>query len=101
MSLDARTLATVVAILASHLPDARVVAFGSRVRGGAWQGSDLDLAIFPAAPLSSREWRHVEEAFEDSELPFRVDVIDAARLPESMRAAVLAEGLVLQDPGQP
>lgn len=100
MILDARQLGIVTQIVACQIPDARVLAFGSRVTGGARPWSDLDLAVFPAAPLSFRGWRHLAEAFEDSDLPFRVDVVDAARLPEAMRAAVLAEGVVLQEPAQ-
>ncbi len=45
--LSARHLAELRALLDRHVPDAVVWAFGSRVTGGAHEGSDLDLLVDP------------------------------------------------------
>lgn len=42
---------TVTRILARHVPEREVRAFGSRVTGRAWRYSDLDLVILGAEPL--------------------------------------------------
>ena len=46
-------LAVVLGILAQHVPDCMVRAFGSRVRGGARPYSDLDLVVIGSAPITS------------------------------------------------
>ena len=38
--------------------------------------SDLDLTIIGSEPFSRRRLRQLKEAFEESDLPIRVDVVD-------------------------
>ena len=47
--------------------------FGSRARGGAKKFSDLDICFFDDIPLT--ELLRIEEAFEESDLPYKVDLI--------------------------
>lgn len=67
--------------------------FGSRARGDARPGSDIDVALdaydaaVPKAPLAL-----LRERLEESLIPFEVDVVDLADAPETLRAAVLREG---------
>ena len=64
-------------ILRAHLPqDATVWVFGSRATGHARRYSDLDLAIDAGRPLSLDETAALAEAFSDSDLPYRVDIVD-------------------------
>ena len=76
IDLDPAHLDTVLRILAEHVPGCTVWAFGSRVAGKAKTYSDLDLAIVGDRALEADELRHLKEAFEESDLPFRVDVLD-------------------------
>ena len=69
-------LQTVRAILDRHVPNCEVRAFGSRVNGPAKSYSDLDLAVVAPAKLNPDTLRQLKEAFEESDLPFRVDVLD-------------------------
>jgi type I restriction enzyme, S subunit len=58
---------------------------------GTWtakDSSDLDLAVVGAARLPADTIRLLNEAFEESDLPFRVDVIDWCAVSESFRNAV-------------
>ncbi len=55
---------------------AEVRAFGSRVNGPAKSYSDLDLAVVAPTQLNPETLRLLKEAFEESDLPFRVDVLD-------------------------
>lgn len=76
IDLDERQLSIVKAVLNSVVPDIPVFAFGSRVSGRAKKHSDLDLALEAALPLDWRRMARLREAFEESDLPFRVDVVD-------------------------
>ena len=72
-----RDLAIVRAILAAHMPTgARVRVFGSRARGTPRRASDLDLAIDAGRPLTRQEAGALADAFEDSDLPYKVDLVD-------------------------
>lgn len=63
-------------ILRQHVPACEVRVFGSRLSRTAKQYSDLDLAVVGSGRLSNDMLRHLKEAFEESDLPFRVDVLD-------------------------
>ena len=64
-------------ILAEHLPpEARVWVFGSRATGRAWRYSDLDLAIDAGRRLTLDELAILAEAFSESDLVYRVDIVD-------------------------
>jgi len=69
--------AIVLAILREHLPqDAKVWVFGSRATGRAHRGSDLDLAIDLGHKLPPETETALHFAFEDSDLPWMVDMVD-------------------------
>jgi len=63
-------------ILRQHVPQCEVRAFGSRVSCTAKPYSDLDLAVVCSSKLSDETFSRLKEAFEESDLPFRVDVLD-------------------------
>jgi predicted nucleotidyltransferase len=65
--------------------------FGSRATGRARPYSDLDILISSPAPLDWRARADLQDAFEASNLPFRVDVVEEARLAPSLAPRVLAE----------
>jgi predicted nucleotidyltransferase len=83
-------------ILARHVPEREVRAFGSRVAGPAKKFSDLDLAIMGETPLESSVQTDLEEAFRESDLPFKVDVVDWATTKESFRRIIEQEYVVVQ-----
>lgn len=49
-------------------------AFGSRVKGNPRRFSDLDICFIENIPWNIRA--HIDEDFEESDLPYKVDVID-------------------------
>lgn len=83
-------------ILQHYLPGYTVWAFGSRVGGPCKTFSDLDVAIVSAQPLSLQLLAEVAEAFSESDLPWKVDLIDWATTSEMFRQRILARKLVLQ-----
>nr|WP_252348510.1 nucleotidyltransferase domain-containing protein [Gluconobacter sp. P5B12] len=66
-------------ILNEIVPDREVRAFGSRVTGKAKPFSDLDLAVMGDEPLPLETRGRLEEAFSESDLPWKVDVLDWAQ----------------------
>jgi len=83
-----RHLETIKRILAECAGDCEVRAFGSRGNGEATKYSDLDLAVVGPGRLKRRERMLLREAFEESDLPFRVDVVDYRTVSEAFRAII-------------
>ena len=79
------------ALVRQVLPTARVWAFGSRVRGTARPGSNLDLLIDAGRPLTLDERARLSETFEQSALPMRVDFVDACRADPAFLQVIEAE----------
>ncbi len=69
-------------------------AFGSRSKGNARALSDLDLCIIEA--VSGNILTHIEEDFEESDLPFKVDIVQFSKLSESFHDLVKKDMLCLQ-----
>ena len=85
----------VARVLREQLAGVPVFAFGSRANGMARKYSDLDLAILSPQPLQLSALRKVREAFEDSDLPICVDLIDWNQADPDFKAAVLPRGTVV------
>ena len=92
-------LAAVERILAEHVPECEVRAFGSRATWTARDYSDLDLAVVGEAPLHWRTLSRLKEAFEESRLPMRVDVLDWHTISESFRDEIERDFVVVQEAG--
>lgn len=88
IDLEPIHLQLVRSILVQHMPQASVWAFGSRVQGRAWKFSDLDLAIDANAPITLRAIGLLKEAFQESRLPMKVDVIDLHGVTPEFRALI-------------
>jgi len=83
-------------ILKAALPHhAKVFVFGSRANGRARRASDLDLAIDAGRPLTLAETSALAEAFETSDLPYAVDIVDAQSIGERFRALVERDSVPL------
>jgi type I restriction enzyme S subunit len=92
-------LRIVTDILRRHVPRHPVWAFGSRATGTAKPYSDLDLAIITDQPLPLASQAALAEAFSESDLPWRVDVVDWSTTSESFRKIIARDKVVLQPPG--
>lgn len=96
LALSGAELATVRGVLAAHLPPGFAAsAFGSRASGRPKPWSDLDLVIEGPAPLPLPALARLAEAFDDSDLPWKVDLVDRAGLDAAFAAIVDAEKVPL------
>ena len=96
IDLSPNHLRTVRQILAEHVPACEVRAFGSRVTQSAKKYSDLDLAVVGVTALDRNTLARLKEAFEDSDLPILVDVLDWQEISPSFREIIAKDYAVLQ-----
>jgi predicted nucleotidyltransferase len=83
-------------LLKAQVPDREVWAFGSRALHRAKKHSDLDLAILGEDALSLTTLAALRDAFAESDLPFRVDVVDWATTDEGFRRIIERDRVVVQ-----
>lgn len=86
--LEPKQLGIVLDTLRTFVPERRVLAFGSRVFGTAKPYSDLDIAILGTEPLSLSTLGSLRDAFSESDLPFRVDIVDWATTSDVFRKRI-------------
>lgn len=86
LHLPERYLQMVQAILQTHLPNAEVWAYGSRVNGDYYEASDLDLVVRQPEDLSRRQ----------SNLPIIVQLVDWASIPSDFHAEIAENYVVVQ-----
>ena len=91
-------------LLSKYLANTKVWAFGSRVKWTTRSNSDLDLVVF-SSPEQDSQVSALKEALEESNLPFRVDLLVWDKLPESFQRnieegyVVLVEAVVVKQSG--
>ncbi len=88
MDLKPEQLKIVCNILARHLPGREVLIFGSRATGRAKPHSDIDLVIMGDELLPVTTIRILRDAFDDSDLPFQVDLVEWAGTSEEFRKVI-------------
>ena len=76
-----------------HGHDVAVYLFGSWAKGEQRQSSDIDLAVDSHQPLPQGTLAILRERFEESRIPYIVDVVDLSEADEAFRAKVRGEGI--------
>jgi uncharacterized protein len=82
--------------MSRYLPEYDVWAFGSRVTGTAKPFSDLDLLIRTEQPLTFEKMATLKDAFDESDLTIRVDLVDWAATSTAFRDIIMQNYVVLQ-----
>ena len=90
---------TVLELIDRHLPSTPAWVYGSRTKWTSRPQSDLDLVVF-ATPKQHRRVGDLREAFEESNLPFRVDLFVWDDVPDSFRKRIEAEHVALVGDGK-
>jgi uncharacterized protein len=73
--------------------NARVYLFGSRARGDARAGSDIDVAVLPLDPLDPLVLADIRDALDECSVPYAVDVVDLTTASDELRHRALGEGI--------
>jgi type I restriction enzyme S subunit len=90
--------AIVQGTLQKHVPQCEVWAFGSRAKWTAKPYSDLDLAVICDQPLSLAASAALADDFSESDLPWKVDIVDWATTSDSFRSIIARDKVVVQRP---
>ena len=91
----AETRRIVLEALGDH--DAAVWLFGSCARGEARHYSDIDIAIMPRDHLPYGFFAELQDAIEESTIPYDVDLVDLRKADPALIAAIRREGVPWQD----
>ena len=94
IDITAEQRKTVLVLLQRHLPNTTAWVYGSRAQWTTRPQSDLDMVVF-ATPEQNSRVSDLREAFEESNLPFRVDLFVWDEVPEQFREQIEAEHVVL------
>lgn len=84
-------------ILKTLVPSRKVAVFGSRANGTPKPYSDIDLAIYGSEPLPISTLCELREAFSESDLPYRVDIVDMTTVADDFRAVIEANKITIQE----
>lgn len=95
LELKATEEKEVLKLIEQFLPETEVWAYGSRVTFKAKPQSDLDLVVF-SRPEQELAVASLIEAFEESSLPFRVDLHVWHDLPDTFKKNIQAQKYILQ-----
>ncbi|MDR0705468.1 MAG: nucleotidyltransferase domain-containing protein [Planctomycetaceae bacterium] len=80
-----KELKIILDIIETYASDCEVRVFGSRYKGTAKDYSDLDLVFVGKEKLGINRTGELREAFEESDLPYRVDVLDWNSISENFK----------------
>ncbi|MCL2042931.1 MAG: nucleotidyltransferase domain-containing protein [Treponema sp.] len=80
--------------LTKYLPHTSVWAHGSRVTGEAKPWSDLDLVVFTGTQ-DTYQLSLLKEALEESNLSFRVELLEWDSLPDNFKTNITASHAVI------
>lgn len=69
------------------------VIYGSRTKDSSKNFSDLDVCLKDA--VSAYEYELIAEAFENSDLPFKVDLSEYQKLPAAFKKIIDEQGILL------
>ena len=83
-------------LLQEHVPQYDVWAFGSRATRHAKPYSDLDLAIITDRPLPLAVSAALADGLSESDLPWKVDVVDWATTSEMFKKVIEREKVVVR-----
>jgi len=83
-------------ILHRHVPHHEVWVFGSRAKGATKPYSDLDLVVVADTPLPMAVKAALADDFSQSDLPWKVDVVDWATCDAPFRQIIQRHKVVIQ-----
>lgn len=84
----------IMPIIERHVPDAKIILYGSRARGDDGAGSDIDIALDEGKKIDSDLINNITWDLEDSDLPIFFDIVDFTKMPESMKKNILKDGII-------
>lgn len=97
ITLDPEHLNLVRKILSEYIPKYEVRVFGSRVKDTQKPYADLDLVVVGKTRLARAKLDELAESFIESDLPFRVDVLDWNAVSDEFREEIETRYEIIQE----
>ena len=97
IDISSRQRTTLISLLERHLPNTAAWVFGSRVAWTSQPHSDLDMVVF-ATPKQKLQVSALREALEESNLPFRVDLLVWGEIPDEFKVEIERTHVVFFNP---
>ena len=88
IAISSEEFEIIIKILNAHIKKGKVYAFGSRYKNNNRKFSDFDIAIDTGEKLSFEFLNILKDAFEESDLPYRVDIIDYNNISDKFKKIV-------------
>jgi predicted nucleotidyltransferase len=92
--LDERTKRIIVGVISALLPEAKIYLFGSRAKGTHRKNSDIDLAVDAGKELPRVDIGEARDMLNESNIPFKFDVVDLQAVNKEMQDAIRKDGIV-------
>ena len=96
INIDQEALDLLKFMLNKHIPDATVWLFGSRSTDQIKPHSDIGLAIIASEPLAASTMAYLETELIESDLPYKVDLVEWSTLDDDFKAVILNHYSVIQ-----
>lgn len=96
MQITEAELSIIKSIISRYLPNAKIILFGSRAKGKAKSYSDADIAIITEEGVSLEIMAEMRADFEESNLSYRVDIVDWMLISPEFREIITRTGASLQ-----
>jgi predicted nucleotidyltransferase len=90
-NLDEKIKQKIVSVISVLIPEAKIYLFGSRARGTNSERADIDIALDADKPLLPRDVDEVKSMFKESNIMYKIDVVDFHQISELMRNEILRE----------
>ncbi len=90
-------LQNIIKLLISDLNPDRLILFGSRAKGNAHKGSDIDVAVEGGTSLDHREERKLKEKIEEVSGIYFVDIVFLVKTSKDFRDRIMETGKVVYE----
>ena len=83
----------IIRLIMALLPDVKIYLFGSRARGTNHERSDIDIALDAGQKLPLVVIDEVASVLAETNIAYKIDVVDFHRISEAMQQDVKKEGV--------
>ena len=94
MDIEEKYKNKIINVLSALFPNAKIYLFGSRARKTNREFSDIDIALDAGRPLENVDVGEARDMLAESNIPYKIDVLDLHSVPEEMRAIIIKEKIV-------
>jgi len=94
MSVEEKYKKKIIAVLSALFPSAKIYLFGSRARETHSKFSDIDIAVDAGKKLPRVDVGEARDMLRESNVPYKIDVVDLHGVSEDMKKMILKEGIL-------